>query len=96
MPWSKSTCASLTFATQTPTDPVSSWMRATAGHLCVLACGRLAMPFRPTVRCIVAMFASKASRSTSSAGVSRSHTDMPKPVSSPPVCDARAATSAAV
>ena len=96
MPWSKSTCASLTLATQIPTDPVSSCIRAIAGHLWVLACGRLAMPLRATVRCMVAMLASSASRSTTRAGVSRSQIDRPSSVSSPPLCSARRAISAPV
>ena len=36
-PWSKSACASLTFATEIPSAPASSCIRAIAGHLWVLA-----------------------------------------------------------
>ena len=94
IPCSKSASASLTFATQIPTEPVSSCRRAMAGVLCVLACGRLAMPLRSIVRCIVARFASSASRSTTSDGVSRSHIDTPSAESSEPACAANAAISA--
>src|SRR5918999_3876302 len=64
-----SASASLTFAQQMPRDPVASWYFAIGAHLCVLACGRLGMPFFLSVACIFAMFRSILSRSTQSAGV---------------------------
>ncbi len=42
MPLAAKTSASLTFAVQMPIDPLASCSLAIAGHLCVLACGRLA------------------------------------------------------
>ena len=77
IPLSNIATASLIFAVQIPTAPASNWSLAIAGHLCVLACGRLAIPLRDTVRSIVAKLASSASRSTHSDGVSSSHLDIP-------------------
>ena len=63
------TSASLTLAVQIPTEPVSICIWAIAGHLCVFAWGRLAIPFAPIAVCILARFVSSRSRSTQSAGV---------------------------
>ncbi len=73
IPCSSITSASPTLAVQIPTDPEASWSLAIAGHLWVFAWGLLAMPFRDTVSCRAARLASRASRSTHSAGVSSSH-----------------------
>ena len=51
--------------------------KSIAAHLCVLACGRTAILLALQVRCILAMFRSILSRSSQSAGVSRSHFEMP-------------------
>src|SRR5205807_9843937 len=75
MPLAENTSASLTFAVQMPIDPPASWSFAIAGHLCDLACGRLATFIAAILERIAAMLRSNASRSTHSAGVSRSHFD---------------------
>ena len=77
MPCANSASASLSLAVQMPMAPAAICSFAMAAHLCVLACGRVAMPFRVSVACIFAMFCSILSRSTQSAGVSRSHFEMP-------------------
>ena len=69
MPAATSASASGTVAAQMPIAPAAICRWAIAGHLCVLACGR-----KPHFACrqwsaILAMLASKASRSTTSAGV---------------------------
>ena len=69
--------ASLSFAQQMPIEPVAICRFAIAAHLCVLACGRLGMPYFFNAACIVAMFFSNLSRSRQSAGVSSSHFEMP-------------------
>jgi hypothetical protein len=79
-PLAENTSASLTLAAQMPIDPPASWSFATAGHLCDLPCGRLATFSAASLVCSVAMFCSNASRSTHSAGVSRSHFDTPASV----------------
>ena len=53
-----SASASLTLAAQMPIAPAAICSFAMAAHLCVLACGRVAMPLRFTAACIFAMFAS--------------------------------------
>ena len=58
MPAFISASASLSLAAQRPIAPAAICSFAMAAHLCVLACGRVAMPFRLTVACIFAMFAS--------------------------------------
>ncbi len=92
MPWAENTSASLSFAAQIPIDPLASCSFAIAGHLWVLACGRLATFNARSRVCIVAMFRSNASRSTQRAGVSSSHFDTPVSLSSA----ARACISVAV
>ena len=77
IPLSENTSASLTFAVQMPIDPPASCSFAIVGHLCVFACGRLATLSGARFRRIDAMFCSILSRSTHSAGVSRSHFDTP-------------------
>src|SRR2546426_10929448 len=77
MPPAKSASASLTFAVQTPMEPDASCSFAIAGHLCVLACGRLATRVSASFFRIVARFCSSLSRSTQSTGVSSSHFDTP-------------------
>ena len=62
-----------------------------SADLWVLACGRLAMPFLFSRACMRAMFPSSLSRSTHSAGVSRSHFETPASARRP--LWARAATS---
>ena len=76
-PCSNITSASEIFAVQMPTDPVAICNRAMAGHLWVLAWGRLAMPLRETVVCMRSRLPSSRSRSTQRHGVSRSHLEMP-------------------
>ena len=78
-PLANSASASLTFAVQTPIAPAASCSLAIAGHLCVLACGRVATPVPASFAFIVARFCSSLSRSTHSAGVSRSHFETPIP-----------------
>ena len=82
MPLAENTSASLTLAAQMPIEPPASWSFATAGHLCDLPCGRLATFIAVSFVRIVAMFCSKTSRSTQSAGVSSSHFDTPVSVPS--------------
>ena len=81
MPAAISTSASLTLAVQMPSAPAASCSLAIAAVLCVLACGRAPRPKPFSRDCMVAMFDSSASRSTHSAGVSRSHFDTPTPFS---------------
>ena len=59
---------------QSPTAPAATCRRPISGHLCALPCGRIATPVGSTSPCSRAMFASNASRSSSSAGVSTSAT----------------------
>ena len=72
MPWSAKTSASARRAAQQPMAPASTSARATAGHLWVLPCGRKPLPRTRRCAAMVAMFDSKASRSSSRAGVGRS------------------------
>jgi hypothetical protein len=90
MPSVISASASPSFAVQIPVAPAASCIFAMSALLCVLACGRVAMPNRFAAACMVAMFRSSRSRSTQRAGVSRSHFDVPAGVSS------RIATSSAL
>ena len=76
-PLAKSASASLIFAVQTPIEPAASCSFAIAGHLCVLAWGRVATPVEASFFLIVAKFWSILSRSTQRAGVSSSHFDTP-------------------
>ena len=81
--WSSSDLVDAGLATAPPPRSASRsrcrWRRsraaslAIAAHLCVLACGRLGMPFAFSAACIFAMLRSILSRSTHSAGVSSSH-----------------------
>ena len=64
-----------------PSAPAAICSLAIAAVLWVLACGRAPRPKPFSRDCMVAMFDSSASRSTHSAGVSRSHFDMPTPFS---------------
>ena len=64
--------ASGTVATATPRAPAATCRRAISGHLCVLACGRAAQPRLWQCSAIIRMLASKASRSSSRAGVGMS------------------------
>ena len=77
MPLAASASASLNFAQHTPIDPLASWYFAIAADLCVFACGRLGRPYCFNAACIVRTFFSSLSRSTTSAGVSRSHFEIP-------------------
>ncbi len=77
MPSAKSASASLSLAVQMPMAPAAICIFAIAAHLCVFACGRTAILFALQVRCILAMLRSSLSRSTQSAGVSRSDFEMP-------------------
>ena len=76
-PCAISASASLSFAAQMPMAPAASCIFAMSALLWVLACGRVARPKRFTAVCILAMLRSSRSRSTHSAGVSRSHFEMP-------------------
>ncbi len=76
-PPANSASASLTLAVQIPIEPLASCSLAIDGHLCVLACGRLATPVDASFDFNVARFASNLSRSTQSAGVSSSHLETP-------------------
>ena len=82
MPLAENTSASLTLAAQMPIEPPASCRFATAGHLCDLPCGRLATSIAAILVRSVAMFRSNMSRSTQSAGVSRSHFETPDSVPS--------------
>src|SRR5713226_1766137 len=82
MPFAENTSASLSFAVQMPMEPPASCSFAIVGHLCVLACGRLATFMSPSLVRIVAMFCESLSRSTQSAGVSSSHFETPVSLSS--------------
>ena len=64
------TSASPKVAQQMPSAPAAIWRRAIASDLCVLACGRSAMPRPRACAAIAAILRSSASRSTTSAGVS--------------------------
>ncbi len=77
MPAANSASASLSLAVQMPIAPAAICSFAIAAHLCVLACGRTAILFALHSRCSFAMLRSSLSRSTQSAGVSRSHFEMP-------------------
>jgi hypothetical protein len=77
IPLAANTSASLIFAAQMPIDPAAICSFAIAGHLCVFACGRLAIFSSASRDRIVATFCSSLSRSTQSAGVSRSHLETP-------------------
>ena len=72
-----SACASLTFWQHTPTAPWAICRRAITAHLWVLACGRSRTPAAEVPCAIVSRLRSKASRSTSNAGVSTSASRMP-------------------
>src|SRR5581483_10622475 len=61
--------ASGTVATQTPRAPAATCRRAISGHLCVLACGRKPQPVFLHCSAMTRRLPSKASRSSSSAGV---------------------------
>ena len=69
MPAATIASASGTVATATPRAPSATCRRAISGHLCVLACGRAAQPRVWQCSEIVRRLASKASRSSSRAGV---------------------------
>ena len=68
-PPSTITSASLTLAAQTPTAPSAICRRAMMGHLCVFVCGRSPSFRRRAWSVIWRRFASRRSRSISSAGV---------------------------
>src|SRR5688500_15663288 len=61
-----------------PTAPAAICISAIAGILCVLMCGRLAIPWRSSSAWARRMFASSLSRSMVTAGVSRSSTGAPR------------------
>ncbi len=61
--------ASGTVATQMPVDPAASWCFEISTHLCALAWGRRALPDAFAWAAICRRLASKASRSSRSAGV---------------------------
>ena len=62
--------ALLTFWQQIPTVPRAICRRGISGHLCALACGGTVTEVPATSACILSMLRSKASSSSSSAGVS--------------------------
>src|SRR5262245_50316395 len=68
-PASANTSASPSFAQQMPAAPASICFRASAGDLCVLACGRSVLPALATAFCMRATFAASFEASTSTAGV---------------------------
>ena len=61
--------ASATVATQMPQAPSAICLFAISGHLCALACGRSFLPAADAAEAMRCRLDSKASRSTSSAGV---------------------------
>src|SRR5438552_4101283 len=77
MPPSTSASASATFWQHTPTAPCASCRLAISGHLCVLACGRTRTLRAFTESASVRRLRSKASSSTTSAGVSTSSSACP-------------------
>src|SRR4029453_8616718 len=68
-PASAKTSASPSFAQHTPPAPASICMRAMTGDLCVLACGRSALPAPATAVCMRAMLRASFDDSTRTAGV---------------------------
>ena len=77
MPPSTMTSASETLAQVTPMAPSSIWRRAIHGDLWPLECGRQSLPPAAMAVDRRRTFASKRSRSSSSAGVSSSPRVMP-------------------
>ena len=71
MPAAANTSASPSFAQVMPMAPAASCIRASVGHLCVLACGRRRTGLSRKASAIRLMLASTASISRHSAGVSR-------------------------
>ena len=78
MPSANSASASVSFAVQMPTAPAASCSFAMSADLCVFACGRAPTFVPARLARIAAMFCSSLSRSSTSAGVSRSHFDTPR------------------
>src|SRR5882724_10270376 len=76
MPASTNTSTSPSFWQVMPMAPASICIRPIAGILCVLMCGRLAMACRERCACTRRMLSRMMSRSTVTAGVSRSATEV--------------------